>query len=293
MTNQLSAVARLCSELARVPFGTSTRVNSVLEAVDGRLAGRTIALVGFDDADASWIVRALDEAQAFSRVLGPEEAAAGSRALERCDLLALAASSAAGERIWTNGAGAAARRVLLVGPADAIAGWARRLDTAAHDFLITPSGADELLLRADRLLAIGGTSAARPFDRSSGARRRIIIADDDPTIAALVTAAFQNYEFECRVARDGGEALDLTRTLQPDALVLDVNMPRLSGFEVLDTLKNDPATAGVAVVLLSARQQEADVMRGFALGADDYIVKPFSPMELIARVKRLVRKPAA
>ena len=57
--------------------------------------------------------------------------------------------------------------------------------------------------------------------------------------------------------------------------------------------KNDPATARVAVVLLSARQQEADIMRGFALGADDYVVKPFSPVELIARVKRLLRKPSA
>ena len=62
---------------------------------------------------------------------------------------------------------------------------------------------------------------------------------------------------------------------------------------MLHALKNDPATARVAVVLLSARQQEADIMRGFALGADDYVVKPFSPVELIARVKRLLRKPSA
>lgn len=288
----VNTIARLCTELAQTPVGTNTGAGRVIEAAGGRLAGSTVVLAGFDDEDVIWIVRALDEAQAFSHVLGPEDARAGSRALERCDLLALAASSAAAGRVW-RGAEAVARRLLLIGPAGTIAGWTRRLNRTTYDFLVTPCGGDELLLRADRLLGSGGACAPRPLDRPPGARRRVIIADDDPTIAALVNAAFQNYEFDCHIARDGGEALDLTRTLQPNALVLDVNMPRLSGFEVLDTLRNDPATAGVAVVLLSARQQEADVMRGFALGADDYIVKPFSPMELIARVKRLVRKSVA
>src|SRR5205814_2294644 len=83
---------------------------------------------------------------------------------------------------------------------------------------------------------------------------RVVVADDDATITALVKAAFQNYAFECHIARDGGQALELTRVLQPDALVLDVNMPQFDGFEVLHALKNDPATARVAVVLLSARQ---------------------------------------
>ena len=118
---------------------------------------------------------------------------------------------------------------------------------------------------------------------------KILVADDDPTITALLKAALQNCDFDCHVARDGGEALELVEALLPDALVLDLNMPHFDGFEVLAAVRQSPATAALPVVLLSARQQEVDILRGFSLGADDYVAKPFSPVELVARVKRLVR----
>src|SRR5712692_1286050 len=178
--------------------------------------------------------------------------------------------------------------LLLVGGAEAIAEQTPMPHDAAHDFLITPCSPEEFVLRASRLLSEPGTPPRWRGEASCDGPRRVIVADDDLTITTLVKAVLQNYEFECHIARDGGEALELTRTLRPDALILDVNMPQFDGFEVLDALKNDSVTAGVAVVLLSGRQQEADIMRGFALGADDYVVKPFSPMELIARVKRLL-----
>ena len=84
----------------------------------------------------------------------------------------------------------------------------------------------------------------------------------------------------------------MARTFSPHVAILDINMPRMDGFEVLSAIKGDAFTRDVRVVMLSARQRETDVVRGFALGADDYVTKPFSPMELVARVKRALRAAA-
>ena len=88
------------------------------------------------------------------------------------------------------------------------------------------------------------------------------------------------------MAADGPKALEAARRLRPHAAVLDVNMPGMDGYEVLAAIRAENIPA--RVMLLTARQQESDVIRGFTLGADDYVVKPFSPMELVARIKRLV-----
>ena len=133
------------------------------------------------------------------------------------------------------------------------------------------------------LLLMGVLACRQYFDRADAG---------DSTIRALVQATVENSGFECRVSGDGGEALELLRNWQPDLAVLDVNMPNKNGFEVLSSVRNDPVTRDIRVILLTARQQETDVMRGFGLGADDYVIKPFSPMELIARVKRLLGKTA-
>ena len=119
--------------------------------------------------------------------------------------------------------------------------------------------------------------------------RVVVVADDDLTISALVAATLRSHGIRCHLARHGREALEMTRQLQPSALVLDINMPQMDGFEVLTTIKEDPTTAGTPIVLLSARKQEADVLRGFGLGAQDYVVKPFNPFELLVRLKRVMR----
>jgi two-component system OmpR family response regulator len=117
-------------------------------------------------------------------------------------------------------------------------------------------------------------------------RTRVVIADDDPTVLALVRTALANFGMQCYTAVDGLSALDIVRRYRPHAAILDVNMPGMDGYEVLSTLRREEIP--VRVLLLTARQQESDVIRGFALGADDYVVKPFSPMELVARMKRLL-----
>jgi DNA-binding response OmpR family regulator len=93
---------------------------------------------------------------------------------------------------------------------------------------------------------------------------------------------------ECYVARNGEDALEMARGKQIDASILEVGLPGLDGFQILAALKRDPDMAKVRVMFLTARQSEADILRAFGLGADDYIIKPFSPMEVCARLKRLL-----
>jgi DNA-binding response OmpR family regulator len=115
----------------------------------------------------------------------------------------------------------------------------------------------------------------------------VLCADDDRDILALLALRLERAGYRVAQAVDGEQALSLVRELHPDVLVLDVMMPRMSGTDVLATLRADEATAGVRVVLLSARAQEADVARGLDAGADAYLAKPFQAPELIEVVGRL------
>jgi DNA-binding response OmpR family regulator len=116
----------------------------------------------------------------------------------------------------------------------------------------------------------------------------VVIADDDATVRALVSTTLKNFGFDIETVPDGTTALESVRAHQPDIAVLDVSMPGMDGYEVLAALRKE--SIPVRVMLLTARQQESDVIRGFSLGADDYVVKPFSPMELVARLKRLAAR---
>jgi len=99
-----------------------------------------------------------------------------------------------------------------------------------------------------------------------------------------------NSNMNCEAVSGGKGVLKAVQTSKPDLIVLDINMPDLDGFEVLSALKKNQNTKDIPVVLVTARQQESDIVRGFALGADDYVKKPFSPLELVARINRSVRR---
>jgi DNA-binding response OmpR family regulator len=116
----------------------------------------------------------------------------------------------------------------------------------------------------------------------------VLIADDDPDILALVTFKVKQAGYTLITATDGAAALAAARETTPDLVVLDVSMPRMSGLEVCRELRADPATSKVPVLLLTARAQEADIEAGFDVGADDYVVKPFSPRELVARITAIL-----
>lgn len=116
----------------------------------------------------------------------------------------------------------------------------------------------------------------------------VLVADDDDDVLALVVRRLERDGYEVITARDGAEALRLAQERMPDLAVLDVMMPQLTGYQVTQQLRQDPATERIPVILLTARVQETDVSRGFDAGADDYIKKPFSPQELRSRVQAVL-----
>jgi len=121
---------------------------------------------------------------------------------------------------------------------------------------------------------------------------RILIADDEPNIVASLEFLMRKCDYEVCVARDGDEALQLAETFRPDLVLLDVMMPRRSGFEVCRLLRENPALRPMRIVMLSARGREVEVGKGLALGADAYVTKPFSTKELVAKVRELLLQPA-
>jgi two-component system, OmpR family, phosphate regulon response regulator PhoB len=116
----------------------------------------------------------------------------------------------------------------------------------------------------------------------------VLVVDDDPIVRALVGYTLEAYDV--RLAASGPEAMARVAAEQPDLVVLDLMMPGLSGLQVLESWRADVETSRLPVILLTARAQESDVDRGFELGADDYVVKPFSPLELERRVAAVLAR---
>ncbi|HMI28979.1 MAG TPA: response regulator [Gaiellaceae bacterium] len=119
-------------------------------------------------------------------------------------------------------------------------------------------------------------------------RPLVLVADDDRDIRQLVAFRLERADYEVVEATDGEEAVRLVTELLPDLAVLDLMMPKLNGYEVTQAIRRHEETKRIPVILLTARVQEADVARGFEAGADDYLRKPFSPQELLARVQAIL-----
>ena len=115
--------------------------------------------------------------------------------------------------------------------------------------------------------------------------RTVLVADDDRDVLNLIRLRLERDGLRVLVAVDGAAALELAREQRPDVCVLDVMMPKLGGLEVLRALRGDPATIATRVILLTARSADTEVDEGLRRGADDYVVKPFSPQELRRRVR--------
>lgn len=122
---------------------------------------------------------------------------------------------------------------------------------------------------------------------------RILVVDDEPDITALVAYHLAKAGYRVSTANTGPDALKAAREERPDVVVLDLMLPGASGYEVLAELRKREETRDVGVILLTARREEPDRIKGFSLGADDYLVKPFSPAELGLRVQALLRRLAA
>lgn len=121
-------------------------------------------------------------------------------------------------------------------------------------------------------------------------RPRIVVAEDDPMVMELITTRLELAGFRTFTARNGSEALRRIAEIRPDGLVLDINMPVLDGFQVLERMKIGQSVHRTPTLVLTARNRPEDVKKAIGLGARDYIAKPFKDDQLIARVHRLVRK---
>jgi two-component system alkaline phosphatase synthesis response regulator PhoP len=117
--------------------------------------------------------------------------------------------------------------------------------------------------------------------------RRVLIVDDDPKVCETLDRYLAHAGYTTASALDGARALELARTFAPDLIVLDLMLPRVDGLEVCRTLR---ASSQVPIIMLTARTTERDKLAGLALGADDYLTKPFSPRELVARVEAVLRR---
>jgi len=136
----------------------------------------------------------------------------------------------------------------------------------------------------------GDIGASASPEKSAKSGDRILVVDDEPDIIALVAYHLARAGYRVSTASTGLEALQAAREEQPAMVVLDLMLPELSGFEVLERIRADRQLADIPVLMLTARREEPDRVQGLSLGADDYLVKPFSPQELVLRVRNILRR---
>ncbi|MDH3421053.1 MAG: response regulator [Gammaproteobacteria bacterium] len=175
------------------------------------------------------------------------------------------------------------RTKVLILSGQAIKGSHRVCEQFGADaFLPKPFSPSELAARVEHLLCDNS-------DVDSTVRKRVLIVDDRPELRSLISLTLGASSYEIAEAGNGKDAIELARTFRPHVLVLDVVMPgELSGHDVCLAVKSDPALEGTQVVMLTARAEQGDRKAAARLGADDYLVKPFSPLELIDRIGRLL-----
>jgi len=276
-----------------------TSIPKIAEPVAQALSGKPIAMVAFRPEEAERICAALEMVGARPRLFGSDDAP-DSPAVRDCSVIMLSVGpETAGTRWLSNDLPALfTHPLVLAGKRDQIMALDLAIQSRASEFLIDGWQPEEALLRLSFALSRNPRENAAPARSDSGAREseyrpvtgvpEILLADDDPTIRSLVRMTLTDYGMDCRVAASGSEALQMIRAHRPHAAVLDVNMPGMDGYLVLAAVRQEKLP--VRVVLLTARRHENDISRGFTLGADDYVVKPFNVVELIARLKRLLRR---
>jgi two-component system phosphate regulon response regulator PhoB len=131
------------------------------------------------------------------------------------------------------------------------------------------------------------------IEESYMAKEHILVVDDEEDILELIRYNLSREGYTVTCTETGEEAIEKARALQPHLVILDLMLPEIDGFEVCKHLKNNPQTAHIPIVMLTAKGEEADVVAGLELGAEDYITKPFSPRVLIARIRTVLRRKRA
>jgi CheY-like chemotaxis protein/HPt (histidine-containing phosphotransfer) domain-containing protein len=161
-----------------------------------------------------------------------------------------------------------------------------RLPSLDADFVGEPFNTEDLQLRACLRLNNGEESS-----QGNGASAdRILVAEDDPLIARFLVSNLEGSGFQVTLVGDGDAALEALAKERFGLAVLDINMPKADGYAVLSQMRLRPESRSIPVLMLSSRVQEHDIVRAFELGADDYVTKPFNPLELVSRIRRLMRR---
>jgi CheY-like chemotaxis protein len=261
-----------------------TGASDALSLARQSLSGKRAALIGFSAAAAEDVTRIIAEAQAFARPFSLDIDPSAD-VLKPFELL-LVHIEAATDSPWYDAEQLTGvmDRSLALGHPSVLLALLTRPHLPYREICIWPSCSEELLLRCVFTLRSG----AHAESRTAAANSTIVLADDDPSITTLVRLTLQRSGMTCETASNGGEALVLINKLKPCAAVLDIGMPNIDGFEVLSRIRSNPDLAQTRVILLTGCEQEMDILRGFSLGADDYVTKPFNPMELLMRLKRVV-----
>lgn len=295
----------LCDALSNLLVGFAeppeATIGAVPVATEVALKGKSVALVGMADEEAERLCSALERAGARPRLFNAEMRP-DADAISVCSLVVVHVRPATFGTNWLHPLGVAdlSHPLILMGIRDHLLDIDATLLSRASDLLIDGWEPEEALIRFGHALSRAAVVKAppavcvpvetaqpvfgMPTPREVTRETEVLLADDDLTVRMVVRSLLQNAGIKCRMACDGNEALQVIRDCRPTAAVLDVNMPGMDGYEVLAAVRHDMLP--VRIILLTARQQEADITRGFTLGADDYVVKPFNPPELLARVKR-------
>ncbi len=318
---EISDLSAKIEELLRIPPWTTAHLRDLLndllsafgepseaaeaplpDSVVKELAGKGIALVGFGEQEADYVCAALERVNARPRLFEVSEMP-NSTAIQDCQAVMVHVRPETMGSSWlTVRAEPPSVPLVLLGLREHVLALDRSVQTRASELLVDQWQPEEALLRLSFALSRPAALPARvressemdvaqkPAEPQAG-RPEVLVADDDFTTLTLVRSTLENYGMNCHVATNGPASLQMIRDLRPSAVVLDVNMPGMSGYEVLAAVRADALP--VRVLLLTARGNETDVVQGFRLGADDYVVKPFSALELVFRVKRLLSGSAA
>ncbi|HEY1497849.1 MAG TPA: response regulator [Candidatus Solibacter sp.] len=253
---------------------------SILET----LSGKRIAVVGLPAHETQLLCVALEDAQAhvefYELATAPDPAQ-----LAACDLVVTYVHPQSAHSAWLDPLMAGGRPTLFVGGREDLLALDPAVQAMASEFLMEGWQPDEALVRLS-LLLLTRKKAARAAVPPGGPTR-VLVAAGDGALLALVRTALENAGMEVHHAGDGAAAMELAQSDGFQAAVLDTAWPGADVFQLLAGLH--AGTLAMPIVLLTGRQREADIIRGFALGADDYVVKPFSPMELVVRLKRLIK----
>jgi CheY-like chemotaxis protein len=270
------------------------------ESIAAELARKRFALIGFPDEEAERVCEALGKVGALPRLFAADDPPS-AEALRDCSVLMVHVRPETAAVPWLKPGAPASQPLVLVGGREALLALPPSVQARACEFLIDGWQPEEVVMRLSFALsrnaprALGAAVAESGSAATAGhsavttapkGKMEVLIADDDIHVLAVIQGALQSLGMDCRTALNGPDALRLVREHRPHAAVLDVNMPGMDGFEVLAGIRQDEMP--IKIIMLTARQHERDVLRGFELGADDYVVKPFNPLELAARLKRLL-----